>query len=244
MFIDQCKSIPNVTRYIFETANPEFQQHLEQLQFERLDGNKWTLSLEKLNTLAVIKKDARSDWHKKRHDELKEHLTKTLSNIAKPLDITDKQRLVLVQEFMRRHRKDVGSVPFIGALVGCLKYQLQNKHQVVEWRMNESVLTQNNEEPMEDYVRLLTGVLGFQLLYRDDADDDSDNIIIDIDDEPVHIWRMNPNLDNQFIRSALKCLPSQHNLIDYQLSSVERKPPQTIFQWICSAFTHCLSFLH
>ncbi|GAA5809010.1 hypothetical protein MFLAVUS_002411 [Mucor flavus] len=245
LFIDNCKNKPPTNgRYIFPTDNPEFRPHLEHLEFELLNDNIWTLSNEKLTILTNIRTEVRADWHINRQKQLKEHLIQTLSEITKPLDITDKQRLVLVQEFINVHRNDLGSRSFLRGLVGCLKYQLQNKYHMVEWKMDEAVLTQNNEEPMDQYIRLLTGVLCFQLLYRDGADDDSDQIVININEETVHIWQMNPDLDNQFIRSVLELLPKEHNLTDYQVSSVKRKQPPSIFQWICNTFTRCLSFLH
>ncbi|KAI8090608.1 hypothetical protein BDF21DRAFT_321845, partial [Thamnidium elegans] len=104
LFIEACKTKPPTNGlYTFQTTNPEFQQHLQHLEFQPLDDNIWTVSNESLALFAEIKRQARSTWHLQRQEELKQHLTKTLSNIAKPLDITDKQRLALVQEFVKVH---------------------------------------------------------------------------------------------------------------------------------------------
>lgn len=249
LFLEGCKTKPPTNGlYCWETTELEFQQHLKALGCEPLD-NVWTLPIEKLSVLSKHKSQARSQWHIQRQEQLKAHLSKTLSSITTPLDITDQQRIALVKEFVQVHQTDVGSVPFLRGLVGCLKYQLQNKYQVIEWKLSEYVLTQNDEEAMESYVRLLRGVLGFQLLYQDDTDDDSDKVIININQQPLEsvlIWQMNPNLENGFIQSVLKCLPKEHNLNDYQVSNTKRNitEPQTIFQWFYTVFSQCLSFLH
>ncbi|CAO3629503.1 unnamed protein product [Mucor hiemalis] len=117
--------------------------------------------------------------------------------------------------------------------------------------MSEYVLTQNNEDAMESYIRLLRGVLGFQLVYKDDEDEN--RLAIDMDNTPKEqsesdlIWRMNPNFDNQFIQDILSCLPKEHNTTGYQSSALipRNQPSHTnLIQWIYDLFTHCLSFLH
>lgn len=252
LFVEGCKTQQaNNGVYTWVTSRQDYKDQLRQLDCQPLvdDDTTWTLPTETLSLFAETKRKARSDWHTHRQITLKNHLNETLTNINSPLNITNDQRLALVKEFARNHETDLGSVPFLRGLVGFLQYQLREKHYVAEWKMSEYVLTQNNEDGIESYVRLLKGVLGMQLLYQDD--DQSDRIVIDIDntnqqEETELTWRISPDFDNHLIQDILKYLPKEHNSTGYQISDIERiqSSHQNILQWIYEILSHCLSFLH
>lgn len=257
LFVEGCRTQQASNGvYTWTTTRPDYEQQLQQLGCQPVEGvsSTWMLPSEALIALNETKRTARTEWHTQRQLTLKKHLDETLALINSPLDINNDQRLALVRQFMKNHETDLGTVPFLRGLVGFLKYQLHDKRIVAEWTMSEYVLTQNNEDAMESYIRLLRGVLGFQLVYKDDEEDE-DRLAIDMDNTPKEqgkeadlIWRMNPDLDNQFIQEILSCLPKEHNTTGYHQSTAlipRNQPPHTnLIQWIYDLLTQCLSFLH
>ena len=248
LFIEGCK-VQQADTCIWTTDKPQYVQWLQQLGCQSTTDCTFTLSDEAVMELNKTKREARSAWHRERQITLKKHLDDTLVLVNAPLDITNEHRLALIKEFIKSHETDLGSVPFLRGLVGFLRFQLRDSRYVAEWKMNEYILTQNNEDAIESYIRLLRGILGLQLVYQDDEDDHSDRIAIDMADkeEPVLLWRMNPHLDDHFIHQVLKCLPKEHNTTQYQFSPlIERTQPThtNLIQWIYQMITHCLSFLH
>ncbi|KAL9544477.1 hypothetical protein MBANPS3_007606 [Mucor bainieri] len=260
LFFDSCKTPMPDGRYSWKTSDPDYQYNLQQLGCALLDNDTFTLPVETVNMFINEKRKTRSKWHEERQMELRQHLQQTLKNVStSPLDLNDDQKMALVREFMSIHATDLGSVPFLKRLAGFLQYQIQHKHNVVEWRMSEFILTQNDEEPMESYIRLLRGVLGMQLVYQDD-DNEHNNGTVAIDmqssarktaTDPELIWRMSPDIDIRLLQNILKHMPKQAQtsttLDDYIVTDIPRTAShehRNILQWILDILGHCLSFLH
>lgn len=257
LFFDGCKTAMPEGRYSWKTSNPDYQYNLQQLSCVQLDNDTFTLPVETVNTFISEKRKTRSEWHTKRQMELKQHLQQTLKNVStSPLDLNDDQKMALVKEFVSIHETDLGSVPFLSRLAGFLRYQIQHKHNVVEWRMSEYILTQNDEEAMESYIRLLRGVLGMQLVYQDDDNEHSNNTVaIDMHSnankaatDPELIWRMSPDIDIHLLQNILKYMPKKAQTFeDYTATDIPRTAfheHRNILQWIFDILGHCLSFLH
>lgn len=257
LFFDGCKTAMPEGRYSWNTSNPDYQYNLQQLSCVQLDNDTFTLPVETVNTFISEKRKTRSEWHTKRQMELKQHLQQTLKNVStSPLDLNDDQKMALVKEFVSIHETDLGSVPFLSRLAGFLRYQIQHKHNVVEWRMSEYILTQNDEEAMESYIRLLRGVLGMQLVYQDDDNEHSNNTVaIDMHSnankaatDPELIWRMSPDIDIHLLQNILKYMPKKAQTFeDYTATDIPRTAfheHRNILQWIFDILGHCLSFLH
>lgn len=261
LFIEGCRTQQASNGvYTWKTTRTDYEHQLQQLGCQPVldKPSTWMLPSEALIALNETKRAARTEWHTQRQLTLKKHLDETLALINSPLDINYDQRLALVRQFMKNHETDLGAVPFLRGLVGFLKYQLRDKLIVAEWTMSEYVLTQNNEDAMESYIRLLRGVLGFQLVYKDEDEDEEDRLAINMDNNTpkeqnetdLIVWRMNPDFDNQFIQAILNCLPKEHNTTTggyHQSTALIRrnKPSHTnLIQWIYNLLTHCLSFLH
>ncbi|CAO3587906.1 unnamed protein product [Absidia cylindrospora] len=121
------------------------------------------------------------EWHGALQQRLAQHLKETLDRIQEPLVLTHGQRLVLLREFARNHVKDVGSIPFLRGLVGCLRSQLY-KRSFVHWQVADYVVTQNGEDAMMDYIRLVRGVLGLTLVARKDGTQAGTNAISNSND--------------------------------------------------------------
>ncbi|CEP16620.1 hypothetical protein [Parasitella parasitica] len=253
LFFDGCKTSSTDGRLTWMTTNPDYQYNLQQLGCNQLDDNTFSLPNETVNIFMGEKRQARSEWHVKRQVELQQHLQETLKNVGTPLDLNRDQKIALIKEFTSIHQTDLGSVPFLTRLAGFIRYQIQHKQNVVEWKMNEYILTQNDEEAMESYVRLLTGVLGMQLVYHDDADD-SGAVAISMDGDngrakdPELIWRMSPDMDLYLMQEILTYLPKQAQRFDeYFVTDIPRDEfheNQSIFQWLLNLLNYCLSFLH
>ncbi|CAO3652109.1 unnamed protein product [Mucor fragilis] len=231
LFFDGCKTAMPEGRYSWKTSNPDYQYNLQQLSCVQLDNDTFTLPVETVNTFINEKRKTRSEWHTKRQMELKQHLQQTLKNVStSPLDLNDDQKMALVKEF--------------------------HKHNVVEWRMSEYILTQNDEEAMESYIRLLRGVLGMQLVYQDDDNEHSNNTVaIDMHSnankaatDPELIWRMSPDIDIHLLQNILKYMPKKAQTFeDYTATDIPRTAfheHRNILQWIFDILGHCLSFLH
>ncbi|KAL0144312.1 hypothetical protein V8B55DRAFT_1485484 [Mucor lusitanicus] len=262
LFFDGCKTpTPDGSAYSWKTSSPDYQYNLEQLGCARQvdQDNTFVLPAETVNMFINEKRKTRSKWHEERQMELRQHLQQTLKNVStSPLDLNADQKMALVKEFVSIHATDLGSVPFLKRLAGFLQYQIQHKHHVVEWRMSEFILTQNGEEPMESYVRLLRGVLGMQLVYQDDDNDnDNDAVAIDMQSnnnatDPELVWRMSPDIDMHLLQDVLKCMPKQaqtSTFEDYTVTDIPRTAPhhqqhRNILQWLFDMLGHCLSFLH
>ncbi|GAN10068.1 hypothetical protein MAM1_0317c09603 [Mucor ambiguus] len=259
LFFDGCKTAMPDGRYSWKTSDPDYQYNLLQLSCAQLDIDTFTLPVETVNIFINEKRKTRSKWHMERQMELRQHLQQTLKNVStSPLDLNEDQKMALVKEFVSIHATDLGSVPFLKRLAGFLRYQIQHKHNVVEWRMSEFILTQNDEEPMESYIRLLRGVLGMQLVYLDDDNEHSnDTVAIDMHSnagntvtDPELIWRMSPDIDIHLLQDILKCMPKQaqtSTFEDYSVTDIPRTAShehRNILQWIFDILGHCLSFLH
>ncbi|KAL7316321.1 hypothetical protein PS15m_005428 [Mucor circinelloides] len=257
LFFDGCKTaLPDGT-FSWKTSNPDYQYNLQQLCCIQLDNDTFTLPSETVDTFTNEKRKARSEWHVKRQMELKQHLQKTLKNVStSPLDLNNDQKIALVKEFVSIHETDLGSVPFLSRLAGLLRCQIQHRHNAVEWRMSEYILTQNDEEAMESYIRLLRGVLGMQLVYQDDDNEHShDAVAIDMNGsnnkaatDPELIWRMSPDIDIQLLQNILKYMPKQAQTFqDYKVTDIPRTAThehRSVLQWLFDILGHCLSFLH
>lgn len=243
LFVEGCKTATD-NGYVWTTQRPDYQQLLCNIGCSNDTQHSFTLSSETFARLAQIKREARTEWHRRRQEELKTHLKKTLAEIHSLSDLTQTQRLALIKEFVNAHKTDLGSVPFISGLRGFLKYQLAHKDRLAEWSLSEYVLTQNNEEATEAYVRLLKGILCMQLVYQDEVET-NESIAIDIEHQETLLWRMNPNLSNSAIRDILHSLPSSSvDNSSYRLSDIPRQQKeQSVLDWIIQWLTHCLSFL-
>ncbi|KAI7904130.1 uncharacterized protein BX663DRAFT_451708 [Cokeromyces recurvatus] len=260
LFFEGCK-IPQhddtgLILYSWTTLREDYQQKLQQLgcaiQQSKPDELQFTLSSEELTLLFNEKSKIRTKWHSNRQKALKEHLNKLLQQPLTLLTLNSKHRLALVKQFVEDYGSDLGSVPFLRGLTGLLKYQLEHPQSIAEWSMNEFLLTQNNEDAMDAYIRLLRGVLCMQNIYQDDI---NDTVAIDIDTvceqpESILIWRMSPELDDKLIRDILKSLPNIKDVQKhgYKVTDIPRKQStsehQTLFQWVYEIFSYCLSFLH
>jgi hypothetical protein len=207
-----------------------------------LPGNTWT-------SFNEAKRQRRMEWHAALQQSLTLRLKACIDRIQVPLDLMPGQRLVLVQEFARNHGNNVGSIPFLRGLVGCLRAQLY-KRQLVDWQVAEYVLTQNGEDAMMDYIRLIRGILGMTLVFRKDGshDDTKHMVALDMtgvaapftspqettavpvmaaaaaveDDDHYMIWRMNSALSDQELTDILECLPRQQCNQCFPLSPVVR----------------------
>ncbi|KAG0165341.1 hypothetical protein DFQ28_009406 [Apophysomyces sp. BC1034] len=207
----------------------------------------YTLPAEEWTEYVAIKRRAREAWHEERQARLARRLDEALTQFD-PLVLTDEQRMALVREFALQHATDVGSIPFIRGLVGLLRFQLR-KNRLAEWQVSEYALTQNGEDAMLAYIRLLRGVLGMHLVYRDQAEN---GITIDMTTEPHVTWRMNHALSDQQLSDMLKTLPRSTSVQTYQFSDIPRERstsisvfhPRSLFQWVGFLIRRCLSFLH
>lgn len=213
LFFESCKSLsPDKQTYLWNTR--EYRDELEQLGCFSQDNSLFSLSIHDYAVLTRIKSQARSQWHRKRQIELQRHLRKALQSPVPLLDITVLQRLALVQAFMSNHEGDVGSVPFIRGLAGLFSYQLQQHRFLVEWEMSEYVLTQNNEDAIDAYIRLLRGVLGLRLVntIKDEAI---------VSQEAIYVWRTNPVItDHAFLKRCLTCLNQPPNKNNYKVTDI------------------------
>lgn len=232
LFFEGCKNLTQDEQAYFWKTH-EYQDGFEKLGCLLQDNNAFLLSLSDYATLSLIKSQARTQWHSNRQIELKQHLDRALNAISPlPLDITVEQRLALVREFMLNHETDVGSIPFVRGVVGFLKYQLQQRQFLVDWEMSEYVLTQNNEDAIDSYIRLLRGVLGLQLVYKDQ--ETKDETVIHMQ-PPVLVWRMNYDIDNSFIYQCLACLNKNPQtttpFTDYKVTDIPRKQ-KNLIDWI------------
>ncbi|CAO3645004.1 unnamed protein product [Cunninghamella blakesleeana] len=205
----------------------------------------YIISSQTWSSFIEIKRNSRMEWHAALQQRLSKQLKLALEQIQQPLILTSFQRLVLVKEFMRNHSTDIGSVPFLRGLVGCLRYQLY-KTQLIEWQIDDYILTQNGEEAILDYIRLMRGILGFELINDHHHDDtvainipsppsslNSSNININNDsinnnEHPTLLtWRINANLSDQDLIDILDCLPKQQSTLGYSLSNHQR-PTQAL----------------
>ncbi|KAI9304464.1 hypothetical protein BJ944DRAFT_266793 [Cunninghamella echinulata] len=217
----------------------------------------YTLPGEAWSSFIDIKRKSRMEWHAHLQIRLFKQLQEALGRIQEPLLLTSAQRLVLIQEFIRNHATDVGSVPFLRGLVGCLRFQLY-KTQLVEWQVEDYILTQNGEEAILDYIRLIRGVLGLQLLDQDKLNNDSVAINIPIpspsqsinknDHQTTYLtWRMNANLSDQDLIDILDCLPRQQSTLGYSLSTNQRPtrallPSSPLLRWLVIFIRRYLKF--
>ncbi|KAI8334577.1 hypothetical protein BC941DRAFT_431595 [Chlamydoabsidia padenii] len=254
------------------TLDKEYQQHdilLLSLGFTHDPSHQHTylLSGEEWVAFNQAKRQRRMEWHGTLQQTLKQELEACIDRVQVPLDLTTGQRLVLVQEFSRNHRKNVGSVPFLRGLVGCLRAQLY-KRQLVDWQVAEYVLTQNGQDAMMDYIRLIRGILGMTLVFKKDGSHDQATngmVAVDMmprettvpvvatatavdDDDHYMIWRMNPDLSDHELTDLLECLPRQQCNQCFPLSPVSRSnstllPSSFILRWISLLFKRCLSIL-
>ncbi|KAL0075026.1 hypothetical protein J3Q64DRAFT_1776358 [Phycomyces blakesleeanus] len=196
-----------------------------------------------LKAMAQTKREAREQWHIDRQIALSRHLDESLQHITVP-HVTGTQRLALLQEFSRTHDTNLGSVPFLRAFIGFLEYQLKHPKNLAEWQLSEYALTQNGEDCMMDYIRILR-VFGMQLVYRDQMPEQAVAITIE---DPFITWRMNDQLSNRDIQDMLKLLPKHTGAKDqYQVSGLPRlsfiEKPQSLLGWIKYMIFTCFSFL-
>ncbi|CAO3689197.1 unnamed protein product [Rhizopus microsporus] len=227
LFVEGCKTATD-NGYVWTTQRPNYQQLLCNIGCSNDTQHSFTLPSETFARLAQIKREARTEWHRRRQEELKTHLKKTLVEIHPLSDLTQTQQLTLIKDGLR----------------GFLKYQLAHKDRLAEWSLSEYVLTQNSEEATEAYVRLLKGILCMQLVYQDEVET-NESIAIDIEHQETLLWRMNPDLSNSAIRDILHSLPSSSvDNTSYRLSDIPRQQKeQSVLDWIIQWLTHCLSFL-
>ncbi|KAI8093485.1 uncharacterized protein BX664DRAFT_329820 [Halteromyces radiatus] len=168
LLIQQCgkTSLEDLSFQVkIESCNEKQEQLLLSLGFTPIDEQIYSITGEQWKAFGEAKRLQRKKWHEALQKRLEQHLREALDRIQQPLTLTHVQRLVLVREFSRNHIKDPGSVPFLRGLVGCLRAQLY-KRKLVDWQVTEYVMTQNGEEPMMDYIRLIRGVLGMKLVFR------------------------------------------------------------------------------
>ncbi|KAI9024406.1 hypothetical protein CLU79DRAFT_746995 [Phycomyces nitens] len=195
-----------------------------------------------LKAMAQTKREAREQWHVDRQIALSRHLDESLL-ISVPV-LTHTQRFTLLKEFTKTHSGNLGSVPFLRGFIGFLEYQQRHPKHLVEWQLREYALTQNGEDCMLDYIRILR-VFGMQLVYRDQMPEQSVAITME---DPFITWRMNDQLSNQDIQDILKSLPKQTAAKDqYQVSNLPRsnliEKPHSLLDWIRYLIFTCFSYL-
>ncbi|KAI7869869.1 hypothetical protein BDF14DRAFT_1994163 [Spinellus fusiger] len=159
---------------VFQVVLPSLQdstrdssaQTLESLGFT-LNPNSYSyeIPLTQWQEMTRVQREARRTWHEQQQLLLSRHLDQLLTTLPS-LSYTHPQRLALIQEFSRDHRKNPGSVPFLSQITGFLAFQLQHPHTLAEWQVQEYLLTQNGQEASVHYIQFLC-VLGLQLVYRD-----------------------------------------------------------------------------
>ncbi|KAI7859983.1 hypothetical protein BDC45DRAFT_495429 [Circinella umbellata] len=263
LFLDSCGRLtPNGFLVIGSSLNETERSLLDQLGFvQQENDNEYILHGDQWSSFLEIKRNARVAWHGERQRELRQQLKDTLKQVQPLAGINDQQRLALVKEFAQRFANDVGTIPFKRGLVGLLRYQLF-KYQLAEWDCYEYVLTQNGRDVMVEYVRLLQGVLGFQLVSKQQQNQEGDSVAISIqqqgpdDDEEVLIWRTSDQLNDHIISDILNVLPREQAIQGYRLSKISRPHqvklspfmiglhhPQLFVQWVRQLLSHCFSFI-
>ncbi|KAF7727131.1 hypothetical protein EC973_007992 [Apophysomyces ossiformis] len=262
LFVEGCGKTTDEGHAV--TLNPTVSEHeafrpmLEQLGFQRISNETaattsaatYVLPVTTWTAYVQTKRKAREAWHEQLQARLSRQLDEALPQFE-PLLLTHDQRMALVREFARQHGVDVGSVPFVRGLVGWLRFQLR-KDQLAEWSISEYVLTQNGEEAMLAYLRLLRGVLGMTLVYRDPTEN---SVAIDMTPTEPHVtWRMSESLSDRHLSDILRALPQGPSAQTYQWSDIPRKTspssithllvyPQSLFQWLYLLIQRCFSFL-
>ncbi|KAI9266826.1 hypothetical protein BDA99DRAFT_506772 [Phascolomyces articulosus] len=271
LFLEGCGQLKNNGFTVVATSlKDQERSYLDQLGFVQqqendqeysLPGNQWSLFLE-------TRRNARVRWHEQRQLELRQQLNDTLKHVqALGTGVNEKQRLALVKEFAHRFANDVGCIPFMRGLVGFLRYQLF-KHALTEWECYDYVLTQNGTDVMIEYVRLLQGVLGLELVSKQQqqGQEGDDNVAITMDgtrqqqqqdtEDQILIWRMNDQLTDQALSDILSVLPREQAVQGYRLSNINRSHqvklspliiglhhPQFFVQWIRQFLLQCFSFI-
>ena len=264
LFLESCgRLVPSGFSVIASSLNETNRSLLDQLGFVQQQGNdnEYILHGDQWSSFLEIKRNARVAWHEQRQRELRQQLNDTLKQVQPLAGINDQQRLALVKEFAHRFANDVGVIPFKRGLVGLLRYQLF-KYHLAEWECYEYVLTQNGNDVMMEYVRLLQGVLGFQLVSKHRQNQEQDSVAISIqqqgqdDDEEILIWRTSDQLNDHIIADILNVLPREQAVQGYRLSNISRPHqvklspfiiglhhPQFFVQWVRQFVSHCFSFI-
>ncbi|ORE07405.1 hypothetical protein BCV72DRAFT_186655, partial [Rhizopus microsporus var. microsporus] len=102
LFVEGCKTATD-NGYAWTTQRPDYQQLLCNIGCSNGAEHTFTLPSETFAQLAQIKREARTEWHRRRQEELKTHLKKTLAEIHPLSDLTQTQRLALIKEFVNAH---------------------------------------------------------------------------------------------------------------------------------------------
>ncbi|KAI8140928.1 hypothetical protein BJV82DRAFT_621615 [Fennellomyces sp. T-0311] len=225
---------------------------LEQMGFIQQE-DEYTLPGDQWPTFLETKRTTRVEWHEQRQRELRQQLNDTLKQVPVLGGVNEQQRVAIVTEFARRFATDAGVIPFMRGLVGFLRFQLF-KDQLADWQCYEYVLTQNGQEVMVEYVRLLQGVLGFHLVSKQEQEQ---QVVISIEaadqDDPILTWRMSELLSDHALSDILSVLPKDQAVSGYKLSGIARPVrlsptmalhhPQYLVQWIRHLLLHCFSFI-
>ncbi|KAI8370375.1 uncharacterized protein BYT42DRAFT_582160 [Radiomyces spectabilis] len=251
LFLEGCGRI-TPEGYSVTCTNNAYEPLLYDLNFSRVADHTFVLNLTQWQEYINVKNTARREWHAQQQMRSRQQLNVVLTETQPIPNLSEHQRLQLVKEFAQRHEINVGSVPFVRGLVGFLQYQLF-KGQLAEWRVSEYVLTQNGENNLKDYVNLLRGVLGLEVIYRDD---DNVAITMDVDNngdagEQYIVWRMNSWLSDDQLSQILRRFPRQTQSPDaYNLSEFHRDDAfisqsnsHSIWHWIRSMVHYCISIL-
>jgi hypothetical protein len=245
-------------RVIWKTDRTDYRDNLLNLgcQVTTIDSKTvFTLSVKDYVRVDDEKSRARRVWHYNRQVYLRNYMIDSLNNsYTQPLDISYREKVALIHKYAKRHRDEDGSRAMHRGLAGFIQYQLAHPNRGVDWKMYACYMIETHDEASvcRDYLQLMRGVLGMQLVFRDD---DVQTVVIDMENnitkprEPcdfVLVWRMNPEVDIQLLKETLKVIPKQFREIltpeEYKVTEIptaHKEQGNVLFHCL----DQCLSFL-
>lgn len=208
---------------IIETDRTDYQSHLRNLGCQVTvtpEGKTvFTLTNKGYHELMEEFSESRRLWHYNRQVYLRNYLIEALNKeYIQPLDISYSEKTKIIRKYGKRHRDDGGSYPMQTHLARFIEYQLAHPDRLVEWKMYGCMLIETHKQASvcKDFLQLMRGILGIELVFRDD----DVQTVVDIETnvtkprEPcdfILVWRMNPNVDFKLLRDTLKVIPKQYH---------------------------------
>ncbi|KAI8986557.1 hypothetical protein BDB01DRAFT_786047 [Pilobolus umbonatus] len=241
VFIDRGKTGPDSDgNYTWICKDTRYRDHFISMGIQPGIGSTFTLGTADLIALNSTKNQMRTEHHNETQVILQAHMAKLLKDVS-TIDLSHKDRLTLIEEFMNAHQGEDTAQSLLSGLNKFFRYQLQNKSKIVEWRIYQDSFMQYGQQYMEDYIRLFKGILGLQLAYEDD----NTSIAMEGPGQPIphFIWRMNPTITNNQIKDIIRSIGMKGTgQQGFNTSLIPRAQHQTgVIHWICKMITHCLS---
>ncbi|GES89496.1 hypothetical protein GLOIN_2v1528652 [Rhizophagus clarus] len=113
---------------------------------------------QEFNKYLETKRKIRSEFHRKKAEQLQEELDRLLN--SKPAQYTPLHRRSELTTFINQYNNSVGAKPFIKGLLHMFKLQL-NQSNLASWTFLDDIFTQNGPDFMRASVNLLINVLSF-----------------------------------------------------------------------------------